>query len=70
MTGTRGQINFRNPGNGIYGFNDFESDRYYDRRRQRNNRWVNDDWDDDRYFYFKKDGKVKKQKKLKSKISD
>ena len=72
MSGTRGQVNFGNPGNGVYGFNDFESDRNYDRRGQGNNRWDNDDWEedwnDDGYYYYKKDGKVKKQKKLKNKI--
>ena len=80
MVGTRGQVNFSNPGHGIYGYSEFDSGRFFnDRRGQRNNRWnddwVDDDWDDDwndddGYYYYKKDGKVKKQKKLNLKDSD
>ncbi|WP_431157900.1 hypothetical protein [Winogradskyella poriferorum] len=79
MVGTRGQVNFNNPGHGIYGFNDFESGRFSNNPRgQRNQRWNDDwddddwdeDWDDDHYYYYKKNGKIKKQKKLNFKNSD
>jgi hypothetical protein len=52
VIGSRGFVNFNNQGNG-FPSNQFDSD-YYD-----------NDWNDD-YYYYRKNGEVKKHKKIKS----
>lgn len=67
IIGTRGQVNFRNQGCGLCGISGCTTD-HFDHQTQHND-WDNDwqdDWDDDEdFYYYRKNGKVKKQKKIK-----
>ena len=64
VIGTRGHVNFSNQGCGFCGTTGCTLD-HFDTYSQ--NDWdddLNDDWDDD-YYYYKRNGKIKKQKKHK-----
>ncbi|WP_426430461.1 hypothetical protein ACPX19_13070 [Winogradskyella sp. HB-48] len=57
VIGTRGFVNHSNIGNGIYG-SDSYSPYAYDED------W-NDDWNNDDFYYYRKNGEIKKSKKRK-----
>lgn len=62
--GTSGFVNFSNQGCGICGISGCAID-HFDFDQSDNNNW-NDDWNDDQdHYYYRKDGKTKKQKKIK-----
>jgi hypothetical protein len=61
---TIGQVNFNNRGNGIYGSS--SSSNHFPNSSQQNNDWDNSWNNDNDHFYYKKDGKVVKHKKLKT----
>lgn len=58
VIGTRGFVNHNNIGNGIY-----ESDNHYPYSYEDD--W-DDNWNDNDFYYYRKNGKVKKQKKIKA----
>lgn len=59
VIGTRGAVNHSNIGNGIYGTDNDTPYTYEDN-------WY-DSWDNNDFYYYRKNGKVKKQKKIKTK---
>jgi hypothetical protein len=67
VIGTRGQVNFSNQGSGFCGISGCTTDHF--NVQSQHNQWDNDwhdDWnDDDDFYYYRKKGTVKKQKKLK-----
>jgi hypothetical protein len=67
VIGTRGQVNFSNQGCGFCGISGCTTN-HFDQQSQ-NNHWDSDwhdDWNDnDDFYYYRKNGKIKKQKKLK-----
>lgn len=63
VIGTRGQVNFSNQGCGFCGTTGCTADHFDN--NDYDDDW-NNDWDnDDDYYYYRKNGKVKKQKKHK-----
>jgi hypothetical protein len=58
VVGTRGFVNHNNIGNGIYGLDNQYPYTYEDN-------W-NDNWNNDDFYYYRKNGKVSKQKKIKA----
>ncbi|MBC2844935.1 hypothetical protein [Winogradskyella flava] len=64
VIGTRGHVNLSNQGCGFCGTTGCTIDHFDD--HSYDDDW-NDDWDDDddNYYYYRKNGKVKKQKKIK-----
>jgi hypothetical protein len=59
VIGTRGFVNFNNRDCNIYNSNSFTSNGYYE------DDW-NTDWNNNNFYYYRKNGTIKKQKKIKS----
>jgi len=59
VIGTRGFVNHSNIGSGIYGSGTYNQYTYEDE-------W-DENWNDNEFYYYRKNGKIKKQKKLKHK---
>ena len=57
VIGTRGFVNHNNIGNGIYGINSHTSYTHED--------YWDDNWNDDDFYYYRKNDEIKKSKKLK-----
>ncbi|MFC0604345.1 hypothetical protein [Winogradskyella pulchriflava] len=63
VIGTRGQVNFSNQGCGFCGVTGCTVDHF--NYHSHYDDW-DDDWNDDEYYYYKKNGKIKKKKKIKN----
>ena len=66
VIGTRGSVNRSNQGCGICGISGCTADHFDSDAYHSDNDWDNDWNDDEDYYYYKKNGKVKKLKKIKS----